>query len=106
MRIRDDRPSVKPRSIQLSAIPLGQIFKGSVYGNVSRCWTDGVFYKANEGIGGTYTANGQDYDLAVVVVRLDHAGRQTFPTGTYANLWLRDAEVRNYEPVNAELVIS
>lgn len=91
------------REISLNEIPVGQVFRGEIWGVNAKAWRGGIFYKAwgpanvrgiHDGFPTTKTAD-------VIVVRLD----ETISTPGYANINLYCSTVRNYEPLDVELVV-
>lgn len=98
MKIVDN--SSKRGSTTLNEIPVGTIFRGDIIGPHSGYTFSGIYYKAD---GSFIDTAGCGHD--VCVVRLDKPGREQRGIATYANAFLICAEVRNYEPLDVELVI-
>ncbi len=93
IEIQDNKPSIK-KITSLNDIPIGQVFRGRVWGVESKRWTTGVFYKAT----GSYASVMNPNDRGdVTVVRLDKSGL----VDGYVGLWSKCGAVEAYEPLRA-----
>lgn len=100
MKITNEDVKTPTATVFVSEIPAGTVFRGSIWGPSARVWTKGLFYKAF----GRWTATvGTKYEC--VIVRLDAHERFEAPLGNFANIWAAESSVRNYEPLDVELVI-
>jgi hypothetical protein len=88
------KATVLPKVLTMD-IPVGQVFRGVILGNNSERWVSGVFYKA----WGAFRAQGKAHEA--VIVRLD----VPLMSPGFANVILYDTWVREYEPLDVELVI-
>lgn len=101
MKITEQKPEPKkPTTVSVSDIPTGTVFRGSIWGPSARIWTAGVFYKA---YGPWVPSSGGRFQC--VIVRLDSHQKYSTAQGNFANLWAVESTVRNYEPLDVELVI-
>lgn len=89
------------KNTTLNDIPVGEVFRGSIVMESGATRT-GVFYKAH---GPSYDRK-TNYRQEVSVVQLDTSGLWTDSSGKkWANTWSYCREVRDYEPLQVELVI-
>ena len=94
-----DKTSKLAKAISLNDIPIGTIFRGDVWGINAHKWTPGVFFKAH---GKSKIISAIDSCPAdVIVVKLT----PPYSNPGYANVWLRCSAVKNYEPLDVEMVI-
>lgn len=103
MKIIDKTVQAGPRTTTLNEIPVGQVFRGSVYSSRSNAFTTGTFLKAYgpwKYCGDDDRSKGQPNN--VVVVRIDKF--EGNPPG-FCNLWTQCGLVTDYEPLDVELVI-
>lgn len=100
MKITNEDVKTPISTVFVREIPTGTVFRGSIWGPTARVWTTGLFYKAYRPWSGS---RGDKYQC--VVVRLDSHEKYTTPEGKFANLWAVESAVRNYQPLDVELVI-
>lgn len=77
----------------LNAIPNGQVFRGEVYGKYYGTWVRGLFLKVHGG-----WRSSCEHELLVV-------GLESHSADGYSNIFTYCTPVRNYEPLEVELVI-
>lgn len=97
MEIEDLRVRKYPRTVTLTDIPVGQVFRGEVFGAESGVVTTGIFFKS---AGQWRSVRGGPIDMDGVVVRLDGEGAPG-----HINLWVKGSNVKNYDPLDVKLVI-
>ncbi len=95
MKITDLTKAPASKETTLNAIPIGTFFRGEVWGRVRKEWVPGVFYKA----AGPTNYNGQTF-AEVVVVPVPPVTE-----GRWNNTFHYCTTVRNYEPLDVELII-
>jgi hypothetical protein len=91
------------KTIQTNDIPVGQVFRGQIWGNYSKRWRKGIFYKAQGALGGLLTrSDGSQSKFDVIVVQLNE---EKSPSDGFGNGWFTCSAVENYEPLDVEVVI-